>query len=114
VLKRQLDAVDDAAALDASFARSYFAALEPLVDTPWRMAAIPDFVYPQTRGERPPDLAQQLAFGMATARVAARDPAIHRLQVEVQHLLKPRSAFREPEVMQKIEAEMAEMAALAA
>jgi hypothetical protein len=26
-----------------------------LIDTPWALAAVPDFVFPETRGERPVD-----------------------------------------------------------
>ena len=73
-----------------------------LIDTPWAMAAIPDFVHPATRGERPANLEQLLAFGAALARLAAEDPAVHRLMAEVQHLVKPRSAYQDPELIQRV------------
>ena len=34
-------------------ARTFFAAIQDLIDTPWAAAAVADFVYPKTRGERP-------------------------------------------------------------
>jgi hypothetical protein len=47
------------------------------------MAAIPDFAHPSTRGERPADLDQQLKIGLAMNKLAARDPAMHKLLAEV-------------------------------
>jgi hypothetical protein len=72
-------------------APDYFAEVSWLVETPWAAAAIPDFVHPDTRGERPADFEQTLKFGIALGKPAARDPAVHRLTAEVQHLLKPRN-----------------------
>jgi 2-polyprenyl-6-methoxyphenol hydroxylase-like FAD-dependent oxidoreductase len=79
-----------------------------LIESPWALAAIPDFVYPDTRGQRPVDFGNALSFASALTRIAARDPAVHKLMMEVQHLLKPRSAYRDPEFMLKVTAEMAE------
>jgi 2-polyprenyl-6-methoxyphenol hydroxylase-like FAD-dependent oxidoreductase len=86
----------------AELAREYFAEVARIVDTPWAQAAIPDFVHPDTRGERPADFEQTLKFGMALGKLAASDPAVHRLTSEVQHLLKPRSVYRDPELVQKV------------
>ena len=83
-------------------AREYFAEVARIVETPWAQAAIPDFVHPDTRGERPADFEQTLKFGMALGKLAASDPAIHRLTAEVQHLLKPRSVFQDPELVQRM------------
>ena len=88
-------------------AQAFFARVQAILETPWAMAAVPDFVHPETRGERPADLAQSLQFGLALDRVAARDPAVHRLTLEVQHLLKPRSVYREPHLAGRVLAEMA-------
>jgi 2-polyprenyl-6-methoxyphenol hydroxylase-like FAD-dependent oxidoreductase len=79
-----------------------------LIETPWAMAAIPDFAFPNTRGDRPADLEQSLRFAAALSRIAARDEDLHRLTVEVWHMLRPRSAYRDPDLMRRIEAEMAE------
>src|SRR5207244_4520926 len=65
-----------------------------LIETPWS-AAILDFVFPDTRGQRPADFETTLKFGIALTRLAAEDPAVHKLTMEVQHLLKPRSVYRD-------------------
>jgi 2-polyprenyl-6-methoxyphenol hydroxylase-like FAD-dependent oxidoreductase len=90
----------------AGLARDFFAEVARLVDTPWAAAAIPDFAHPETRGERPADFEQTLRFGMALGKLAARDPAVHRLTSEVQHLLRPRSVYRDPELVQRVLAVM--------
>jgi hypothetical protein len=41
------------------------------------------------------------------SRVAARDPAAQRLLIEVWHMLRPRSAYQDPALVQLIEEEMA-------
>jgi hypothetical protein len=83
-------------------APAFFATASTLIDGPWAMAAIPDFAHPDTRGERPADLEQQLKVGLAVNKLAARDPAVHKLLAEVQHLLKPRSVLQTPELEQRL------------
>jgi 2-polyprenyl-6-methoxyphenol hydroxylase-like FAD-dependent oxidoreductase len=90
----------------ARLASSFFDEVGPLLDTPWAVAGL-DFIYPQTRGQRPADFENTLKFTQALNRVAARDPSVHKVMLEVQHLLKPRSVYREPEFMRRIAAEMA-------
>jgi hypothetical protein len=34
----------------------------------------PDFIYPETRGQRPADFNKALSFTRALTRIAARDP----------------------------------------
>jgi len=95
----------------AELAPEYFAEVARIVETPWAQAAIPDFVHPDTRGERPADFEQTVKFGMALGRLAARDPEVHRLTSEVQHLLKPRSVYQDPELVQKVMAVIARASA---
>jgi len=90
----------------AELAPAYFEEVARIIDTPWSAAAIPDFVHPDTRGERPADLEQTLKFGAALGKLAARDPAVHRLTSEVQHLLKPRSVYQDPDLVQRVLAMM--------
>jgi 2-polyprenyl-6-methoxyphenol hydroxylase-like FAD-dependent oxidoreductase len=89
-----------------ALAPAFFAEAEALLETPWIMAALPDFIYPATTGPRPPDLARTLKFAMALTRLAARKPEVHRLMVEVQHLIKPRSEYRRPWLMAQLMVEM--------
>jgi hypothetical protein len=49
-----------------------------------------------------------LKFAIALTRLAAEDPAVHKLTLEVQHLLKPRSVYRDTTLMQRVLAKMAE------
>jgi 2-polyprenyl-6-methoxyphenol hydroxylase-like FAD-dependent oxidoreductase len=88
-------------------ALAFFQEAAALIDTPWATSAIPDFVHPETRGERPENLEQTLKIRLAVTRLAAEDPAVHKLMAEVQHLLKPRRAFQSPEIGRRVLALMA-------
>ena len=89
-------------------APAFFAEAEAIIETPWAMAALPDFIFPETRGERPADFEQQLKVGMAMGKLAARDPAVHKLVAEVAHLLKPRRVYQDLEMQQRLHEVMAE------
>jgi len=41
-------------------------------------------------------------------KLAAQDATVHKLFLEVQNLLKPRSAFRDPELIRRVKEVMAE------
>jgi hypothetical protein len=58
--------------------------------------------YPKTRGQRPPDFGQRIQYGIALTRLASEDAAVHKLTTEVNHLLKPQSALREPELAKRV------------
>ena len=89
--------------------RSFFEQADRIIEGPWNMAALPDLLYPDTRGERPADLMNSLRFGQAFLELAARDAAVHKLQLEIHTLLKPRSAMTgDPALMQRILAVMSE------
>ena len=83
--------------------QAFVTEVEKLIEDPWNISAVPDFVYPQTRGERPPNLEDMLKFHGALFRIAAEDPAVHKLLFEVQHLLKLRSALEDPELVSRVE-----------
>jgi 2-polyprenyl-6-methoxyphenol hydroxylase-like FAD-dependent oxidoreductase len=91
----------------AGLAPTFFAEVQTLIETPWSVAIL-DFAFPDTQGQRPPDFEATLKFGIALTRLAAEDPAIHRLTTEVQNLLKPRSVYRDPALVQRVLAKMAE------
>jgi len=73
-------------------------------ETPWAQAEIADFAFPETKGQRPPDLARSFEFRAALTRLAARDPDVHKLIAEVQPLVKPPSILCDPEVLKRIRA----------
>jgi 2-polyprenyl-6-methoxyphenol hydroxylase-like FAD-dependent oxidoreductase len=82
-------------------ARDYFEKIPALVETPWNEATF-DFIHPETRGQRPDDFESRVKFAVAFTKLAAEDPDVHRLNTEVNHLLKPRSVFRDPALVQRI------------
>jgi 2-polyprenyl-6-methoxyphenol hydroxylase-like FAD-dependent oxidoreductase len=106
LLKRLLEGPREKSDPIAGLAPAFFAEMQTLIETPWSVAIL-DFVFPETRGKRPADFETTLRFGIALTRLAAEDPAVHRLTVEVQHLLKPRSVYRDPTLMQRVFAKMA-------
>jgi 2-polyprenyl-6-methoxyphenol hydroxylase-like FAD-dependent oxidoreductase len=80
---------------------------QKIIETPWSSSAIPDYGDPLTEGPRPPDLEKSLKFGAALFKAAAADPAVHKVMSEVQHLLRPGSAYQNPEIADRIKAAMA-------
>ena len=92
----------------AKSGKAFLAKAAKLIDTPLWTAAIPDFIDPRTEGQRPPDLQDTLKFFAALLKLAAQDAAVHKLFIEVQNLLKPRSAYRDLELVRCVKAVMAE------
>jgi len=92
----------------AGLGQAYFARVQPSIAAAWSMSATPDFVHPLTRGTPPADLEKSLQFSAALYRIAARDPEIHRLAVSVRHLAESPARLRDPELVRRVEAEMAE------
>jgi 2-polyprenyl-6-methoxyphenol hydroxylase-like FAD-dependent oxidoreductase len=95
----------------AGLALAFFSESLPLVEAPWNMSAVPDLVYPETRGERPADFESRLQYNGALMRAAVRDPAVHRLMAEVQQLLKPPSVLQDPAVDRLVQLELSQTAA---
>jgi 2-polyprenyl-6-methoxyphenol hydroxylase-like FAD-dependent oxidoreductase len=86
-------------------APAFFAEIEDLLGAPWA-TAVSDFVYPKTRGDRPPDFQKRLQYGIALTRLAAEDASVHKTVVEVNHLLRPQSALRDPVLADRVKAVM--------
>src|SRR3954447_15710698 len=107
LLQRLLDRPGQEGDPIAELAPRFFAEVQALLETPWSVAML-DFVFPDTRGQRPADFAATLKFGIALTRLAAEDAAVHRLTIEVQHLLKPRSVYRDPKLIERVLAKMEE------
>jgi 2-polyprenyl-6-methoxyphenol hydroxylase-like FAD-dependent oxidoreductase len=107
LLRRVLAARSSAQDALAGFGHAFLTEARLLIETPWIMAALPDLAFPQARGERPADLNHSLQFNRAFSRIAARDEAVQRLQVEVWHMLKPCSALQDFELQRRVEAEIA-------
>lgn len=97
-----------------TLAPAFLAEVEALIEQPWAISALPDFIYPQTRGQRPDDLKDRLNSQFALTRIATRDPAVYQLFTEVRHLLKPMSALNEPALVRGLEAELEILARMSA
>lgn len=82
-----------------------------VLETPWNMSTSADLAFPATRGERPEKFEEARQFEGGLFRAAVADPVVHRATLEVAQLLQPQSLLREPDIMRRIEAELAEAAA---
>jgi 2-polyprenyl-6-methoxyphenol hydroxylase-like FAD-dependent oxidoreductase len=106
LLRRLLGASGGDTRALADLAPAFFTEACSVIESPWGQAAVPDFVMPETEGERPPDFENQLRFGDALARLAAQDPDVHRLVAEVRHLIRPRSDLQAPDLVARVQALM--------
>jgi 2-polyprenyl-6-methoxyphenol hydroxylase-like FAD-dependent oxidoreductase len=95
----------------ARLAPAFFSESLPLIEAPWNMSAVPDLVYPETRGERAADFERRLKYNGALIRTAMQDATVHRLLAEVQQLLKPPSILQDPAVEQLVQRELIQIAA---
>lgn len=107
LLQRLLERLEEDSDPIAALAPAFFAEVPALLEAPWSVAML-DFVLPDTRGQRPADFETTLKFGIALTRLAAEDPAVHKLVAEVQNLSRPRSVYRDPALVQRVLAKMAE------
>jgi len=93
----------------AALAPSFLTKAETLIADPWAISAIPDFVYPDTIGDRPPDLEDRLNFQSALGRLAVRDTEIYELLVEIRHVLKPLTLLDDPSIVKRVKEEIADV-----
>lgn len=107
LLRSALNACADQPDPLAALARDYLGNVGGLIEAPWSLAATPDFVYPATRGERPPSFAEGQRYNAALLRLAVEDAAVHRVVLQVQHLLRPLSDLRTPELRERVSARRA-------
>jgi 2-polyprenyl-6-methoxyphenol hydroxylase-like FAD-dependent oxidoreductase len=90
--------------------RAFLQRTDEIIAVPWNTAAIPDLAYPDTRGERPANHRQLLEFGGAFLHLAALDPSVHKLRLEIIGLLKPYTALtNNTALMQRIQNLIEEM-----
>jgi 2-polyprenyl-6-methoxyphenol hydroxylase-like FAD-dependent oxidoreductase len=91
----------------ATLTPTFLTKAETLIADPWAMSAIPDFIYPETTGERPADLEDRLNFQRALGRLAVRDAEVLELLTDIRHLLKPLSLLDGPSVVERVKEEIA-------
>jgi 2-polyprenyl-6-methoxyphenol hydroxylase-like FAD-dependent oxidoreductase len=87
----------------------FFPRAAQAVSAPWTLAANFDFAYPQTRGERPPGLAEGATYFAALDSLQAEDIDVQRLVTEVFQLTKPLSALREEPLLSRVLARLQQM-----
>jgi len=88
--------------------RAFYIRALPSVAAAWSLSAAPDFIDPRTRGERPADLEDSLRFRAGLLRLAAADSDVHKLYLGVRNLIEPTSKLRDPDLVRRIQAEMAD------
>jgi 2-polyprenyl-6-methoxyphenol hydroxylase-like FAD-dependent oxidoreductase len=106
VLKRLLDERAGKPSPLHGLAPAFFTAIQPVLAAPWSVAEN-DFMFPKTRGQCPVEFPQRMKFGFALQQVAMEDAAVHRVLTEVNNLLIPPTALREPHIVAKVTAMMA-------
>ena len=67
----------------AGLAPAFFAEVCRLIEAAWMLAAVPDFAFPATKGQRPADLEHSLAFGRALNRLGAEDQRRRHLPAQL-------------------------------
>jgi len=90
----------------AGLGKAFTSGVAPLIAAPWAMAAVPDFLHPQTKGTRPPNLEDTLQYMAVLRGIAARDAEVHRLLLGVRHLALPPETLRAPELARRVTGEM--------
>lgn len=76
-------------------AGAFFPKAADVIQTPWVLAVGQDLAYPQTTGERPPNMAENAQYFAALNVLALEDLEVHKLLGEVFQLAKPLSVLME-------------------
>jgi 2-polyprenyl-6-methoxyphenol hydroxylase-like FAD-dependent oxidoreductase len=87
-------------------ARPFFAAVQDFLAAPWATAES-DFIFERTRGQRPNDFDERLNFNSALLRLASEDVTVHQIMSAVTHFVKPFSALRDPQIVDRVTVLMA-------
>jgi 2-polyprenyl-6-methoxyphenol hydroxylase-like FAD-dependent oxidoreductase len=90
------ECLDRFGAVSVDMAREYYRATGALVDTPWMMATGGDFAYPETTGRKPRGIDLLNRYMRRVVQASHVSPEIHRVVLEVQHMLTPPSALLRP------------------
>lgn len=87
-----------------NLAQAVLPRLAEVVAVPWNMASNQDYMWEQTTGTRPPDLAQRLAYALALGEASAAHPDVHEAALRVAHLAIPPTVLMEEPLGSKIAA----------
>ena len=101
LLRQILDGLSDQPDPLNDLVSKFLGRLDTVLADPWAVAA-QDYVYEHLASMRPPKFAEQLKFQAALTRLAAEDPAVHKLMTEVSQLLRPSSVPRESPIAERL------------
>ncbi|MGH7839586.1 MAG: hypothetical protein ACREQC_17425, partial [Candidatus Binataceae bacterium] len=90
-------------------AGAFFPRAAEVICTPWTLAANFDFAYPQTRGDRPPAMAEGARYFAALDALQAEDIDVQRAVLEVFQLMKPLSALWDEPLRNRVFARLQKM-----
>jgi 2-polyprenyl-6-methoxyphenol hydroxylase-like FAD-dependent oxidoreductase len=90
---------------------AYFPRAAEVIAQPWLLAASSDFAYPQTTGERPPNMEDGARYFAALDSTVAEDLEVHRMLVEVFQLARPLWDLTSEPLRSRVLARQEEMAA---
>jgi hypothetical protein len=90
---------------------AYFPRAAEVIAQPWLLAASSDFAYPQTTGERPPNMDDGARYFAALDSIVAEDLDVHRMLVEVFQLARPLWDLTSEPLRSRVLARQEEMAA---
>jgi 2-polyprenyl-6-methoxyphenol hydroxylase-like FAD-dependent oxidoreductase len=80
----------------------FFAKAAEVIATPWALAAVADFAFPRTTGERPGDIEESARYFAALDALQAEDIEVHRLVSDVFNLVKPLSVLSEEPLRSRV------------
>jgi 2-polyprenyl-6-methoxyphenol hydroxylase-like FAD-dependent oxidoreductase len=83
----------------SSLSRGYVKAAVQTSTAAWHTAVNMDFSYPETTGDRPPDLRAQQQFRRAVREIIETDPDLHRQAIQVQQMLRPGAVLARADVL---------------
>ncbi len=79
----------------------YFESSDALNQVGWSVMETRDLEHPSTVGERPADLENRWKMGAAIRKLAEVDAEVHRLSVNVTHLLEPPSVLAREDIVER-------------
>jgi 2-polyprenyl-6-methoxyphenol hydroxylase-like FAD-dependent oxidoreductase len=98
----------------AKLATAFYPRAADVIATPWILASAFDFAFPQTKGERPPNMSEGAAYFGALDALTAEDPEVHRTVLEVFQLARPLLALWQEPLFSRVTEKIRERSAKSA
>jgi 2-polyprenyl-6-methoxyphenol hydroxylase-like FAD-dependent oxidoreductase len=87
-------------------ATAFFPRAADVIAAPWILASGFDFMFPQTAGQRPPNMGEGAAYFAALDALSAEDPEVQRILTEVVQLARPLLALWEEPLFSRVNERM--------